>query len=386
MRRFLFLGLIVILALGLLLSTGAMADPPNEGDSPASSSLNTEYFTIMDPGGGAQPSMTYTDSQTHETGGGLMEVCLQDVGVNPDPTPPSWADDIANVYVDGNLIGTYDSLNNPEPAPGPGPVQCFTTLVEAGSHEVLAEVTYSWVAGSMFAKEIDVTPIVEVEKDYRFTNVCFEQDNDNDGLFNEDPVNFVDLLIDGMTIVPIPIDDDGDGLYNEDDVDCPMGTYLGDELPMDDDNYVIEAVIKKNGKVSSYNPGQYYAVSTVNVLMDVDTLTIKEDWCDCLDISALSPEKGGGSVVIVEVVDGVARQILDAKSDDVSFGCCIGCCAEAVLEDVAAGTTIMMYVKFGPAQKHAVFDPGDCENFNSVIIEGVTVGESSAMLELVAKE
>ncbi len=156
MKRILFLGFIALLALSLLLPVAAVAQtPPNEGDTPTQSSLHTDYFTIFDPGGGAQPPMTYTDSQTHVTEAGLLQVCLQDVGVNPT-TPPSWADDIANVYVDGVLIGTYDSLNNPMPAPGPGPVQCFTTMVSAGSHVILVELVYSAIAGSLFAKEIGI--------------------------------------------------------------------------------------------------------------------------------------------------------------------------------------------------------------------------------------
>lgn len=148
--------LMVVLVAG---GTVAAADAPSEGDTPAQSSLNTDYFTIDDPGGGPQPPMTYTDSQTHVTPAGILRICLQDVGVNPDPTPPSWADDIANIYVDGVYVGTYDSLNNPQPAPGPGPIQCFETWVGAGTHVILVEAVYSWVAGSMFAKEIEMSRI-----------------------------------------------------------------------------------------------------------------------------------------------------------------------------------------------------------------------------------
>jgi len=242
-------------------------------------------------------------------------------------------------------------------------------------------------------------PSIEVEKDYRYTNVCFERDNDLDGKFNEDPVNFE---IDGVT----PIDDDDDGLFNEDDVDCPLGTDLGARLPMDNGNYVLEAVIHpKNNKVSSYNPGQYYAVSTVTVLDDVGTLTIMEDWDDCDEISTLNPKNGGGAVVIVQVggeINGepvpdplAAYQILDATSDAVTVS---GNTATAVLEDVKAGTTILMYVKFGPGLKGETWDPpngyyGPCENYNwaSVLeVPDPTVPEdwieASAWLKVIEKE
>ena len=221
--------------------------------------------------------------------------------------------------------------------------------------------------------------IIEVEKEYTYTDVCFERDNDLDGEFNEDPVNFD---ADGNAI-----DDDEDGLYNEDDVDCPDGTSLGTPLPMDDGNYTVEAVVNvKNDKVKSYNPGQYYAVSTVNVLGDVETLTIKENWSDCTGISALNPAKGGGCVVIVEIRDdGEAYQIFDAKSDNVTVDANEGT-ATATLGAVSAGTTILMYVKFGPAQKHNTFAPDTCENTNTAWESIEDKASVSAWLELIEKE
>jgi hypothetical protein len=225
---------------------------------------------------------------------------------------------------------------------------------------------------------------IEVTKDYHHTNVCFEQDNDGDGNFSEDPV---DLNSDGN-----PIDNDGDGLFNEDDVDCPDGTYPGDPLPRDaEGNYTLEAVVKKNGKVSSYNPGQYYAVSTVNVLADVDGLTIEDDFCECA-IGELSPRQGGGSVVIVQVgpedPDEVAYQILDAHSEEVTVG---NCNVTVELADVKAGTTILMYVKFAPTLRGETWaGPYYCENTNTAWVSirkgDIAREEASATLKLIYKE
>ena len=230
------------------------------------------------------------------------------------------------------------------------------------------------VGDGPYAYALSVVPPttrIEVEKDYRYTNVCFERDND------------------------------GDGLYNEDDIDCPLGSYLGGELPMANGNYILEAVIHpKNNKVRSYNPGQYYAVSTVTVLDDVETLTIFEDWDDCDEISTLNPRNGGGCVVIVQVggeINGVpvpdpsaAYQILDATSDAVTIS---GNTATAVLEDVKAGTTIYMYVKFGPGLKGVVWEGPyrPCENINAAsVVEEPTVPEdwieATANLIVVAKD
>jgi hypothetical protein len=224
-----------------------------------------------------------------------------------------------------------------------------------------------------------------VAKDYRNTSVCFEQDNDGDGNFSEDWIDWEDPINETG-----PIDNDGDGLFNEDPIDCPDGTCLGGLLPVEDGNYTLEAVVKENGKVSSYNPGQYYAVSTVYVNDSVDKLTIEENWTDCAAISELNPRNGGGSVVIVQVGpgDAVAYQILDAKSEEVTVDF-ENCTATVELEDVSAGTTIMMYVKFAPAQKHGDFEAGTCVNTNTarVNMSGVEteLPQAIATLELIQK-
>lgn len=242
---------------------------------------------------------------------------------------------------------------------------------------------------------------VEVEKDYRFTNVCFERDNDLDGLFNEDPVDF--------DAAGNPIDNDGDGLFNEDDVDCEdfdgdglPDTDLGTQLPIDPGSgkFLLEAVVKKNGKVSSYNPGQYYAVSTITPLTDLDTLWISERYGECTDpavgdpLSALNPKMGtgGGNVVIVDVDEnGVAFQIADSNSPNVFItddnGNGIPDNAEAHLTNVPADHTILMYVKFKPGLKGNPIpaDPDNmCENENAAQteVDGPEVSATASLIVL----
>ncbi|MBI2852661.1 MAG: hypothetical protein HYX84_06135 [Chloroflexi bacterium] len=213
---------------------------------------------------------------------------------------------------------------------------------------------------------------VEVEKHYTFTDVAFERDNDGDGLFNEDP--------------PDGIDNDGDGDIDEDPVDNPDGTSLGTPLPVDGDgNFVLEAVVNRKGIVTSYNPGQYYAVSTVHVLQNVDSLIIEENFTDCLDIgiSALSPEKGGGGVVVVILDDlGTPLQILDANSPEVDA---VGGVATVTLGPIAGNTTILVYVKFSPGLKGQEW-PGEltCENTNSATVGDFT-DKDQASLKVIEK-
>jgi hypothetical protein len=224
---------------------------------------------------------------------------------------------------------------------------------------------------------------ITVDKDYRFTNVCFERDNDGDGAFNEDPVDL--------------IDNDGDGMLDEDGPDCATGTSLGDLLPTDaDGNFVLQAVLKKDGTVASYNPGQYYAVSGVEVLRDIPSLEIWEDFGDCTEapkmLSALNPPSGGGSVVIVDVgPDGIAKQIADANSPGVSVSDAnangIPDDAHAALGAVSGGHTILMYVKFEPGLKGKTVPAppnNTCENENEAMVEQLTQS-ATANLTVVPK-
>jgi hypothetical protein len=301
-----------------------------------------EYLSIIDstspivtgtPHGGpvSDADLDNWHYSTHGYFTGLPASVNKIIGITGDPgTQPTY---IEYTYGSGTVLATMQTMEWPWKH---NPTKAKKDLLRN-------EIEYAQEKAQKFV----------VAKDYRYTDVCFEKDNDLE-------------------------------------VDCPYGTDLGRLLPTDaDGNYIVEAVVK-NGKVKSYNPGQYYAVSTVNVLKDVDELVITEDWSDCTGISALNPKQGGGCVVIVQVgPDGVAYQILDAKSDEVLVDVSGGT-ATATLGAVSAGTTILMYVKFGPAQKHDDFVPGTCENTNTAWVSidewESDKQEASAMLELIKKE
>ena len=228
---------------------------------------------------------------------------------------------------------------------------------------------------------LTVVPVfAEVEKHWSYTDVCFQQDNDGDGLYDEDPINFD---ADGNAI-----DDDIDGLYNEDPVECDGEYSLGTPLPIIDDMYQLEATVKK-GKIRNINPGQFYAVSTVTVLPDLDTLEIYEKYVDVIDkgIGALNPKKGGGKVVVVQMVDGIPRQILDAMDDEVVVD--PAGAALVTLEDVEAGT-YMVYVKFAPTLKGADWETvvKEATNYNCYLaeVEGLDEQDDCAEAMIVVVE
>ncbi len=233
-----------------------------------------------------------------------------------------------------------------------------------------------------------------VTKHWSQTNVCFERDNDGDGKVSEDPIDFT---IDPATgLLTVPFDNDGDGVANEDPSECPGGTSLGTPLVQDAaGEYQIEAVVKKDGTVSSYNPGQVYAVSTVEVLSAIAGLVITENYVDCTstvpDLLTLNPAPGGGGGSVVVVIlngAGVPVQVLDATSPEV-----VETATNAVvtLGPQAAGTTIKVYVKFAPGLKGFTLAAAanSCTNENwAQVLDGLVLGPpitATAVLELTAK-
>jgi hypothetical protein len=190
------------------------------------------------------------------------------------------------------------------------------------------------------------SPQVEVDKVWTMTNVCFEVDNDRDGLLSEDWED--------------DEDNDGDGLIDEDPDECcasTTGTVI-DEL---------EALVK-NGKIHTVTPGQFYAMSTVTIGVPVDELVIEENWghaCGgCQDMFELNPKKGGGQVIVVYWNGADWEQIYDAMDPEVDVDAENGL-ATVTLTDVDAGTYLVL-VKFSAKKlKGEDFEGQSCTNWNS---------------------
>lgn len=195
---------------------------------------------------------------------------------------------------------------------------------------------------------------LEIFKSFRHTNVCFERDNDGDDAISEDPFDL--------------IDNDRDGLIDEDDTECPDGTYAGDPIFNDGEGtYFVDSVLKKNGSVASYNPGQLYAVASVHILRDTTELQIAEFYDDCTlgidDLLDLNPVNGGGrALIVMELGDGTLVQYFDANTDhpDVFFHSDEELTFVAGEGDIRAGEIIHLYVKFGPGGDST--GDGECLN------------------------
>jgi len=316
--------------------------------------------------------------------------------------PGAAPEDVADAILEGLTALSTDVWATVEPEDGPlsvtfdpevhygvlsGTTVSFVETIEVPSDTEPGEYNYTvtfWSnsypeeGSEIGTQSITIRiPLVEVDKHWSYTNVCFELDNDGDGAIGEDPENYDYQDLDGDGVLDdidldgnpdlLPVDDDGDGLFNEDPWECGeegVDASLGTPLPQDEGGvYQLQAVVKKNGRVSSYNPGQFYAVSTVEVLHDVETLTITETFSACADIAELNPKKGGGKVVVVWMDGDVPVQILDAKDPEVTVDEIAGT-ATIELGDVSAGT-YMVYVKFAPGLTDIDDNPEEpCVNYN----------------------
>lgn len=193
--------------------------------------------------------------------------------------------------------------------------------------------------------------------------------------------------------------------YTQTDVNVEGGEF-GTPLPVDEETgkFSLQAVVKpKDGTVSSYNPGQYYAVTKVTLLHDLDKLWISELFGDCTDrvdaagdplpsISKVNPDTvPGGALVAVMDPDGAVTDLSSLLSHSDSDGDGepdlrftdsnnngIIDNAEAHLDDVEAGSMVFLYVKFGPGLKGQVLpdDPDALMCHNEEIVEAV-VGDDA---------
>ena len=163
--------------------------------------------------------------------------------------------------------------------------------------------------------------------------------------------------------------------YTETDKDFE-NNFFGTLLPIKDDGtQTVQAVIHpKNGKITSYNPGQYYAVTKVTANEHLDRLWIFEDDRDCTGepgISKMNPAKvpGGAYVALMcgeETID-LSDELAESgalKINDDGF-------VEAHVDDVPAGCMVFLGVKYSPGLKGEDAEEVDrpfCENWEFVCL------------------
>ncbi len=170
--------------------------------------------------------------------------------------------------------------------------------------------------------------------------------------------------------------------YTETDKDIEAG-FFGTVLPfkngiVDTGNptQTVKAVVDRNGNIKSYNPGQYYAVTKVTALQDLDEVWITEDDSLCTEvnqpISKMNPKKvPGGAYVALMCPDGTSVDLSSelANSDPPRLLINAAGNVEAHVEDVPEGCMVFLGVKYSPGLKGENVQSIDqpwCENWEFV--------------------
>ncbi len=169
--------------------------------------------------------------------------------------------------------------------------------------------------------------------------------------------------------------------YTETDKDFKQN-FVGTPLLFKDGTFVfgtsdsqtVKAVIDKNGKIKSYNPGQYYAVTKVTANEHLDNLWIFEDDLDCTDktgISKMNPAKLPGGAYVAIMCDGVTEDLSDELAESGALRFHPDGFVEAHVDDVPAGCMVFLGVKYSPGLKGEKAEEVDrpfCENWEFVCL------------------
>ncbi len=153
---------------------------------------------------------------------------------------------------------------------------------------------------------------------------------------------------------------------------------LAEELPTDDEGkFVAFAQVHQNGKYTGTNPGAMYALTTIEVLADIDGLWVEEIYDDCTDdgegILQFVSRKitRNVKVAIADSNDDVTELTDDLYND-------VGGSIEATLaqadvhieQPIEAGSTVYVLVKFKDNPSNIEVDDGEvdvmCNNRENV--------------------
>jgi hypothetical protein len=213
--------------------------------------------------------------------------------------------------------------------------------------------------GEFFTSDVSASAIDAVKSwthtDYNWDPVC-------DGI-----VNATGLCVDEID-QSIEI---GFRPANVNATEYPTDDVLADPLPQDSNgNYTAFAQIHKNGKFSNTNPGAFYALTTIDIKSDLDTIEVDEIYENCtggLDengiLKFVSNKETRNVKVAVANSTGFVTEITDDLYDD------IGGFIQANLtlakvnvtnsEHLQDGNTLFVLVKFQDNLKGTDSDEGD---------------------------
>jgi len=135
-------------------------------------------------------------------------------------------------------------------------------------------------------------------------------------------------------------------------INNPGDNVLADTLPQDgNDKYLVNAVVHKE-KFQNTNPGAFYALTTVDVLTDIDGLTVWENYDDCTTEQGLLKHVSQKPTRNVKVAIAAPNGEVTEFTDDLTAG--IGGMIMAddesahvhLTDQILAGSTVYVLVKF----------------------------------------
>jgi hypothetical protein len=154
------------------------------------------------------------------------------------------------------------------------------------------------------------------------------------------------------------------------------------ELPKDNDTFLLYG--NEKGKKTVVTPGQYMAVSVVEVPDERDVWVV-EDFSDCTDIGTVNPNKvpGGVQVVLIDA-NGDVHDIDDDLA--AGIGGSINLEAGSAMVHVAgvpAESQLRVLVKFKPSSELGIIG-SECTNAEQLVdAAGELMSEATADLEIV---
>jgi hypothetical protein len=163
---------------------------------------------------------------------------------------------------------------------------------------------------------------------------------------------------------------------------------FADPLDQVGDEFVLYGKVTK--KKTVVTPGQYIAVSNIDVTVEHD-VWILEDFEDCTDIGSVNPYSvpGGVQVVLIDA-DGNVWDI----DDDLAAGIGGSIALEPTyalvhVESVPVGSTVRVMVKFAPHDEVAIGD--SCVNYEILYDadpfgNGIETDRASAVLTIVERD
>jgi len=280
----------------------------------------------------------------------LMSITVQSSAKCSDlgPLPPQFT----GVVETAGAMQIQGSFEDPGNGAAVSIPSNLTIQFESGEECEVTDAEKTWTETDYNWDRICTETIIVEDPPGTFTDVCVADraaNINNNG--QEDPQDPPNLLPDDDVLADT-LDPDGDGTSD------------------------VVLQVKRNGNISNMNPGAIYALTTVEILNDLDMLEVEENYDDCTDtlLELLNQKTKTRNVKVAWADDNgdvteVTERLYDPLDLDVVFvgdvdetSATVKINDSSILEE---GNTVYVLVKFDDQLKNVPFsslDPLECVN------------------------